>query len=133
MKIMHIFKKFKVKTTILLCCLTVHGLVHSGAPAQAYIDMRNGMCKSGGMSGALPYVTDRLTPFVMQMIQMESLIKETREAQDTLAKQCYFGIQILNEIPVNNQRYIIRYKDDDGAIKEAPVSLENGKWKVDRP
>jgi len=131
MKKINLLASAKVRAILVFCGITFFGLAHSGPPAQAYVDMRNAMCKSGGMAGALPYLTDKVKPFAMQMMEIESLTKGTREYEDTLAKQCYYGVQILNEIPVNNQRYIIRYRDSDGVIKEAAVSLEGGRWKVD--
>jgi hypothetical protein len=125
--------KVKLKIVIALNLLLLCDLAYSAAPAQAYVNMRNGMCKSRSMSGALPYVTNRMIPYVNQMIQMETMMKGMQNYQDTFAKQCYSGIKILNEIPVSNQRYIIRYVDSDGSIKEVPVTLESGAWKVDVP
>lgn len=123
----------KARLVLLISLITFPTIAMSGPQAQAYVDMRNGMCKAGSMSGALPYVSERMVPYVNMMIEMESAMKGSQELSDTFAKQCYYGIKVLDQIPVNKQRYIIRYIDSDGATKEVPVTLERGRWKVDVP
>jgi len=101
--------------------------------AQAFANMQKAICKNYNLADAVPYVTESSKPMLELTASFAVLGSALggKNFQDELAKECASGkLAIVDEIRVNDNRYIIRHKEMSGAVKEAVVVLENGQWKV---
>ncbi|MEO0048624.1 MAG: hypothetical protein RLZZ410_1583 [Pseudomonadota bacterium] len=120
-----------------VCCVVIGVFAGCGKPlspqAQAFANMQKAICKNYNLADAVPYVTESSKP----MLELTASFAVLGSAlgggnlQDEFAKECANSkLSIIDEIRVNDKRYIIRYKENSGAMKEAIVVLENGQWKV---
>lgn len=99
--------------------------------AKAFLDMRASICKGVGLAAAKPYVTESSKVFLDITDAYMPLAQKIlgQAMNDDLAKDCQNPPKIINEVKVNNQRYLIQYIDLTGQ-KEVAVVLENGQWKL---
>jgi len=100
--------------------------------ARVVIDMQRAICQNFNLADAAPYVTEASKP-MLELTSTFAMLGAAMSGQnfaDEFAKECHKGSAIVDEIRVNDQRYIIRYREGSGALKEAIVVMENGQWKV---
>jgi hypothetical protein len=117
---------------IVLASLIISACGKSTSPqAQAFLNMRAAVCKGGGLAAAKPFVTEGSQAILDISNAFMPLAQAMggNEMADALAKDCQNPPRIINEVKVNNGRYLIQYSDLTGQ-KEVAVVMENGSWKV---
>ena len=103
--------------------------------AQVVVDMQKAICRNYKITDAKPYVTKSSAAMLDLISGFAELGKAFggQAAQDQMAKDCHGETVVIDEIRVNSHRYLIKYREASGDIKEIPVENENGQWKVSLP
>ncbi len=114
--------------------LLISTLGISNSPqAKVLFDMGKAICRNGGnLIAAKPFVTES-SKAILDLGQAFMPLAQAMNGQkfnDELAKGCQNPFKILNEVKVNNGRYLIEYLEHTGERKEVAIVFENG-WKVD--
>lgn len=102
--------------------------------AQAFLNMRKAICEGGSLASAKPFVTERsksALDFTQALMPLAQIFTGER-MDDALAKDCQNTPKVINQIKVNDKRYLIQFilTTDNNEKNEVAVVLENGEWKV---
>ena len=92
------------------------------------------VCKENDFKAMRPYVTKNSIPILEISSSLTNLsqILLGSALSDRIAVECHSGEQrFVDEIKVNDQRYIVRTKNSDAnSLVETVVILEDGVWKI---
>ena len=101
--------------------------------AQAFINMRKAICQGGSLASAKPFVTEgskAALDFTQALMPLAQIFTGER-MDDALAKDCQNTPKVINQIKVNDKRYLIQFTNSsEDKVNEIAVVLENGQWKV---
>ena len=124
-----------VGTWILCCSILVGGCdnIMLSPRAQAVRNMESAVCHYRSVKAAAPYVTEAsktLLGLAMAGVEFAQIFQGNAMA-DTIAKHCHnWSFRFVDEIKVNEGRYIIHTGERNGEMQEYVVLRENGEWKV---
>lgn len=92
------------------------------------------VCKENDFKAMRPYVTKNSIPILELSSSLTNLsqILLGSALSDRIAVECHSGEQrFVDEIKVNDERYIVRTKNSDAnSLVETVVILEDGIWKI---
>lgn len=92
------------------------------------------VCKENDFKAMRPYVTKNSIPILELSSSLTNLsqILLGSALADRIAVECHSGEQrFVDEIKVNDERYIVRTKNSDAnSLVETVVILEDGIWKI---
>lgn len=101
--------------------------------AQAVKNMESAVCRDRNVKAAAPYITEASRPMLdlaLAGIELAQIFQKNAMA-DSVAKDCHnWTFQFLDEIKVNEDRYIIHTGGSNGENHEYVVLREAGEWKV---
>ena len=107
--------------------------IMSSPRAQAVKNMESAICRDRNVKAAEPYVTEASKPVLQLTMAGVELIQifQKNAMADSIAQKCHnWTFRLVDEIKVDEGRYIIHTGDRNGDQQEYVVVRESGEWKV---
>ena len=101
--------------------------------AEVVKSMESAICRDRNMRAAEPYVTEASKPVLQLVVAAADLaqIFQKNALADLVAAECHnWKFRLIEEIKVDEGRYILRTGEQESRMQEFVVVRENGEWKV---